>query len=492
MRDERVNILLVDDQPAKLLSYQVILEELGENLIQAKSGKEALEILLKKEIAVVLVDVCMPDLDGFELASMIRKHPRFRDVAIIFISAVHLADSDSLRGYEMGAVDYVPVPVVPGVLRAKVRVFVDLYRKTRELAAINAELERRVAERTAELEQAIERQKLLAREVDHRAKNAFAVIQSIVSLTRRRTPQDFAAAIQGRITAMARAHRLLSETHWDGADLASLIRDELAPYREGARAKFEGPHVMLAPSAAQTIAIAIHELATNAAKYGALSVLEGKVSVAWRMDEMGVKLVWRETGGPEVKTPEAAGFGTSMIAASMRSHLAGQVVFDWRPEGLVCTIRIPSSSIVPPRPAGEEQVSEIRAERPSGIFNGARVLLVEDEPLVGMMMTEVLASLGLEVTGPIASLSGAMEFADRKFDAALLDVNLGGELVYPLADALTANGAQLIFLTGYEPASIAAPYRRWPILQKPIDSDRLKDALHDLLEHGERSAQRAG
>ena len=150
--DDKVNILLVDDQPSKLLTYEVILRELGDNLIKASSGKEALEQLLRNEIAVVLMDVCMPELDGFELASMIREHPRFQKIAMIFISAIHLADIDHLRGYEMGAVDYVPVPVVPEVLRAKVRVFTDLYRKNRQLERLNAELEQRVAERTAELE----------------------------------------------------------------------------------------------------------------------------------------------------------------------------------------------------------------------------------------------------------------------------------------------------------------------------------------------------
>ena len=119
-REEKINILLVDDQPAKLLSYEAILYDLGENLLKATSGREALEYLLKSEVAVVLVDVCMPDLDGFQLAAMIREHPRFQKTAMIFISAVHLTEMDRLRGYEMGAVDYVPVPVVPEVLRAKV------------------------------------------------------------------------------------------------------------------------------------------------------------------------------------------------------------------------------------------------------------------------------------------------------------------------------------------------------------------------------------
>src|SRR6187402_3517633 len=146
-RFDRVNILLVDDQPAKLLSYETILSSLGETLITATSATQALDCLLKNEIAVILVDVCMPELDGYELASMIRQHPRFQKTAIIFISAVLVTDLDRLRGYECGGVDYVPVPVVPELLRAKVSVFADLYRKTLQLEALNNELESRVAQR---------------------------------------------------------------------------------------------------------------------------------------------------------------------------------------------------------------------------------------------------------------------------------------------------------------------------------------------------------
>src|SRR3954463_8280400 len=152
MDHDKVNILLVDDQPAKLLAYEVILKDLGENLAIATSGREALAYLLRNEVAVILVDVCMPELDGFELAAMIREHPRFQQTAMIFISAIQVSDLDRLRGYEMGAVDYVPVPVVPEVLRAKIRVFTELYRKTRQLERLNAELEDRVRARTAELE----------------------------------------------------------------------------------------------------------------------------------------------------------------------------------------------------------------------------------------------------------------------------------------------------------------------------------------------------
>jgi signal transduction histidine kinase len=139
---EKVNILMVDDQPAKVMSYEAILADLDENMLKANSGREALEILLKNEIAVVLMDVSMPDMDGFEMADIIHQHPRFQETAIIFISAVHLTDVDQLRGYQRGAVDYISVPIIPDLLRAKVSTFIELHRKSRQLAALNAELRR--------------------------------------------------------------------------------------------------------------------------------------------------------------------------------------------------------------------------------------------------------------------------------------------------------------------------------------------------------------
>jgi two-component system, NtrC family, sensor kinase len=149
--NERVNILMVDDEPAKLLGYEAILANLGENLIRATSARSALNTLLKTDVAVVLMDVSMPEMDGFELADVIRQHPRFQKTAIIFISGVHLTDSDRIQGYRSGAVDYISVPVIPEVLRAKVAVFAELHRKTRQLERLNIELERLVEERTHEL-----------------------------------------------------------------------------------------------------------------------------------------------------------------------------------------------------------------------------------------------------------------------------------------------------------------------------------------------------
>jgi signal transduction histidine kinase len=195
---DKVNILLVDDQPAKLLTYEAMLGELGETLITASSARQALDHLLRTEVAVMLVDVCMPELDGFELAATMRTHPRFQKTPIIFVSGVHLTEFDRLKGYASGAVDYVPVPVVPEILRAKVRVFADLFRKTRELENLNRELEQRVAERTAELQASTanlrDREEAL-RETDrrkdeflamlaHEIRNPLAPIRTAVQLLR--------------------------------------------------------------------------------------------------------------------------------------------------------------------------------------------------------------------------------------------------------------------------------------------------------------------
>ncbi|HVZ99300.1 MAG TPA: response regulator [Caulobacterales bacterium] len=483
--EDKANILLVDDQPAKLMSYEIILGELNENLLKASSAKEALEILLKNDIAVILIDVCMPELDGFELAQMIREHPRFQQTAIIFISAIHLTEIDSLKGYEMGGVDYVPVPVVPGILRAKVRVFVDLFRKTRQLERLNNELEGRVAARTAELEAAIARQDLLAREVDHRAKNALAVIQSIVTLTRAETSTDFAQAVHGRIHAMARAHSLLAQSRWDGADFTRLINEELEPYAAIDRLRVSGPVVLIKPMVAQNIALAIHELATNAAKYGALSAPDGRVKVDWELDGDCLKVRWAESGGPAVTKPSKIGFGAKVIRAGVTAQLGGEVDFEWRKAGLVCTMLLPREHFTPA--PFSAKAGATREEAPPPMVNGQsiagkRILLVEDEPLVAMMMAQILNDLGAHVVGPVSALAEAASISPESIDAAVLDVNIEGEYVYPVADQLAACGAPFVFVTGYEAESIEARFSAAPVLAKPIEPQTLADALASALE----------
>jgi PAS domain S-box-containing protein len=182
----------------------------------------------------------------------------------------------------------------------------------------------------------------LAREAEHRAKNILASVQATVRLSRAETPDGLKQSIEGRIQALANVHRLFVQSRWAGADLHSVIQDELSPYSQGQekRTSIEGPALVMQPDLAQAIAVAIHELTTNAAKYGALSVPEGRVRIEWsRIPGGKVELRWTETNGPPVKPPTRSGFGTRAMTTMIRDHLAGELNFDWRTSGLTCKIK---------------------------------------------------------------------------------------------------------------------------------------------------------
>ena len=214
-QEERVNIVLVDDQPSRLLSYEAILGEMDANLLKATSGKEALGVLLKTDVAVVLVDVVMPGMDGYELAGLIRQHPRFRDTAIILISGIQMSDLDRLKGYDSGAVDYVSVPIVPEMLRAKVRVYIDLFRKTRELHRLNRDLEQLVAERTAELSRSNEELRQFAVIASHDLQEPLRMISSFVQLLSKRyqkkLDQNAEEFIRFAVDGTRRMHELIDD-----------------------------------------------------------------------------------------------------------------------------------------------------------------------------------------------------------------------------------------------------------------------------------------
>jgi PAS domain S-box-containing protein len=192
-----------------------------------------------------------------------------------------------------------------------------------------------------ERKRAEERQNLLAREVDHRAKNALALAQSIVRLTRADEVKAYVNAVEGRINALARVHTILSLSSWQGAELSRLIEEELAPYSLGGQIRLAGSEVQLLPATAQTLALALHELFTNSAKYGALSTRSGRLAIDWRVEDEVLTLRWEESGGPLVTTPKSRGFGTRSLLASVESQLGGQAQFDWRAEGLVCRLEVP-------------------------------------------------------------------------------------------------------------------------------------------------------
>ena len=195
-----------------------------------------------------------------------------------------------------------------------------------------------------ERKRAEERQILLAEEVDHRARNVVAVVQSIMRLTRAENIDAYISALDGRIGALSNAHRLLARSRWEGADLKRLVEEEFAPYRAGGneRVSARGPIVLLPPATAQTIALALHELATNAAKYGALSNELGRVDLSWRTEPGKLELIWVETGGPEITPPTRRGYGSRAIVAGIERQLGGIVDFDWQAGGLRCTLTLPN------------------------------------------------------------------------------------------------------------------------------------------------------
>lgn len=238
----KVKILLVDDQPAKLLTYEVALAGIGATLIKASSACEAFECLLKNDVALILIDVCMPQIDGFRLATLIREHPRFQRIAIIFVSAVMREDLHKLRGYELGAVDYIPVPLVPELLRARVKVFVDLYSKTRQLERLNAGLERQVEKRTVELRRCNEQ---LEARIAERTREREALLAQLLQAEQMDTVGQLAEvahdfnnllmAVQGSLTLLAKdlpedpeCHRLLQNASQAAHRGSALTRGLLA------------------------------------------------------------------------------------------------------------------------------------------------------------------------------------------------------------------------------------------------------------------------
>jgi two-component sensor histidine kinase len=187
------------------------------------------------------------------------------------------------------------------------------------------------------------RQELLLSELDHRARNLLAVVQSVLHLSRANSVEELIGAVDGRITALSNAHSLLSESRWQGVDLTRLVQQEAAAFSAPPNQQIvaAGPSVLLDPAAAQSIALALHELATNAVKHGALSVTHGLVNLTWELGKDELRIQWIETGGPPVAPPTQQGFGTKVIASSIEHQLTGRFTAEWRRDGLACVLNIP-------------------------------------------------------------------------------------------------------------------------------------------------------
>jgi two-component sensor histidine kinase len=326
-----------------------------------------------------------------------------------------------------------------------------------------------------------ERQALLAREVDHRAKNALAIVQSIVRLTRAESIPTYVASVEGRITALSRAHTVLSHSRWQGADLTGLVEEELAPYRSdrGDRITMAGPSVSLQPSSAQTLTLALHELATNAVKYGALSSASGRLTVSWELKPTTLVLRWEESSGPRARKPAKVGFGTRIIVASIEGQLGGKAKFLWGDNGLNCVLTIPrGEKLGQPTVAMVEKNPEDKTHATPAdrlVVNGNHVLVVEDEALVAMVVSDALMELGYEVVGPFGRPSDALAAINNgEVHAAVLDINLTGNLVYPVADELASRGIPFVFVSGYGIESVDKRFAHIPVLAKPIERETLQ------------------
>jgi CheY-like chemotaxis protein len=257
----------------------------------------------------------------------------------------------------------------------------------------------------------------------------------------------------------------------------------MAPYRADHRERVvaDGPAAMLLPATAQAVALALHELATNAVKYGALSSISGRLKVSWELKPSTLVLHWQESGGPRARKPAQLGFGTRIIVASVEGQLGGQAKFQWGDGGLHCILTIPrGEKIGQPALAMREKALDDKAAA-AAVANdrfaitGNRVMVVEDEALVAMVVSDAMIELGYQVVGPFSRPPDAIAaLKDGGIAAAILDINLAGTLVYPVAEELTRRGIPFVFVTGYGIESIDQRFADIPVLQKPIERETLQ------------------
>jgi signal transduction histidine kinase len=541
MIPEPVNILVVDDQPAKLESYAAILDNLGENILTARSAKEALERLLRRnDVAVMLVDVRMPEVDGFELAAMVREHPRFETTAIIFVSAVALSDIDRIKGFEEGAVDYVTVPVVPELLRAKVRIFAELYRKTKQLRQLNAGLAQRVAATVAELEAALTRlsqaQKMeavgqLTSGVAHSFNNLLQVILGNLDAVRRRLqrgeavpPADLAQRLDTAIGSGERAARLTQQL------LAFARSQPLAAKQLDANKLVAGMSDMLHRTLGETVEVktilaaglrpiqadpnqlesALLNLALNARdampKGGKLTIetanayLDGDYASQHKDVQAGhyVLIAVSDTGTgmdkdvldkafePFFTTKEVGqgtGLGLSQVYGFVNQSGGHVKIYSEPGEGTTVKLYLPqdlTATAVADRPS-ERTV-------PTGV-PGEVILIVEDEAEVRANAAEMLREMGYEVVeAPDGPTALRILESGPHVRLLLTDIGLPGEINgRQLADAAMRRrpGLKVLFTTGYARNAIVHQGRLDPdieLLSKPFTFTELATKVKRALD----------
>lgn len=323
------------------------------------------------------------------------------------------------------------------------------------------------------------RQLLLMSELDHRVRNILATIHSMISLTggSADSKEEYAALLQGRVGAMARMHGLLSCQTWSGATLMEIVSDEIAPFTAASGAiDIDGdPDFMLRPKDALDFALVIHELVTNAVQHGALSGPGGLLSISWHADPESGRLTftWVETGGPPlVRRVTHRGFGSRLMSNVFSAGIGRSVSCNYLPTGFSCTLTMPTQ----PSADHHKRVKAASAGpgEPNDAMPEGRILIVEDEPLIAMELHRLLSQAGLEVSGPVACLRQALDLAeDQTLTGAVIDINLGFDTSYPVADKLRTSGLPVIFVTGYAAEILPERFATQAILRKPIDPHAL-------------------
>jgi two-component sensor histidine kinase/CheY-like chemotaxis protein len=372
-----VNILIVDDEPKNLTVLETVLDSPRYRVIRAESADKALLALLRHDFAVLILDVQMPGITGFELAQMIKERKKTSEVPIIFLTAYYNEDQHVIEGYDSGAVDYLLKPINPAILRSKVSVLAELFLKQRQLedtnralsaevaerrqvqqklSELNDTLEQRVLDRTEAHKQAEQQIRLLMNEVNHRSKNLLSVVTAIAQQTAAFSPQEFVKKFSSRVQALAVNHDLLVKSQWRSIDASELIGGQLAHFGDlvGKRILFNGPPIRVSSAAAQSIGMVFHELSTNTVKYGALSGEEGRIDIGWEIDSRGAEPVfsicWTERNGPPIVGPTHRGFGTTVVTKMVEMSLDGETVLDYSSTGLIWRLACPLKNVLEGKP----------------------------------------------------------------------------------------------------------------------------------------------
>jgi PAS domain S-box-containing protein len=353
----------------------------------------------------------------------------------------------------------------------------------------------KIARDITERKQAEKLQRLLMEELKHRVKNTLAMVQSIAgqSLRHAKSPTDLVSSFSGRVQALARAHDLLTKAKLEGAEVIDIVREQILLGGGGdTRISYSGPALLLDAQTAVHLALVLHELATNARKYGALSVPSGRLSVTWEMRTNGGRnfvLQWKESGGPKVNAPKERGFGSTLIQKTLQSH-GGAVAMCYAADGVSCQITVPLPEAASSNTAVHTAATQNNDTAPHLLqqlanqsqLQGKRIIIIEDEPLVALDVESSLIAGGCELIGSAGTVDTARALvAGAECDAALLDVNLAGHPVDELAAALTQRNIPFAFVTGYGREALPRRFRDALILKKPFSQEQLLAVLEALL-----------